>query len=587
MERDESAFLRHEPCPECGSRDNLSRYASGRAYCFGCSYWEPADGDRASSDTPRKPRVFDPIEGTYQSIADSYGIDITTCRALGIKIVQYSVKDLDGDPLPRKACLSFDYHTPNGNLWGQKIRYGLSEAQKAEMGKDKLFSFPHASGKTPLWLMHKWGKGCDTRSLVIFEGEGDAAAYYQFTGGRYPVVSLPTGAKGCEDVLRDHYEWLDRFDKIVLIFDADDTGREWAQRAAGIIPPGKCYIGEVQGHKDARSALLARDGKAIQTAFFNAEKYRPQGIFRVSDLIEEARKPVVQGLPWCFPTLTKYTFGRRFGELYTLGAGNSIGKTDFTTQCISYDALVLGLMTAVIYLEQPPVETLKRLAGKIAGKPFHIPAEDLPEEERYTQAELDEALDRLEASPNLIFAGNFESTAWEDVEKKIRYLAVSEGVKVVYLDNMTALVDETNERASVEGIIKKMALLCQELNIIIMLLCHLATPDGKPHEEGGQVSLRHFKGSRAMGAFPHYAFGLERNTQHSNPELRHYSTLRVVKDRYTGRYNGATLVLRFDHATGQLMETEAPEGLYDDAPRKTGFQPYVSPDPEDPDDLPF
>jgi twinkle protein len=574
-QKDDSPFVRHESCPECGSRNNLARYASGRGFCFGCSHWEPADDARASS-TPRKPRVFDPIEGAYQNITAAYGIDMATCRALGIKIVQWSCKDDDGDPLPRKGCISFDYHNDRGSLWGQKIRYKISE-------EEKTYSFPHADGKPPLWLMHRWGKGSDTRSLVIFEGEGDAAAYYQYTQGKYPVVSLPTGAKGAEDVLRHWYQWLDRFDKIVLIFDGDETGREWAQRAAAILPPGKAHIGEVPGHKDARTALMAGDGRSIQSAFFNAEKFVPQGIFRVSDLVAEARKPVVQGLPWFLETLTKFTFGRRWGELYVLGAGNSIGKTDWTTQSISYDALVLGIMTAVIYLEQPPVETLKRLAGKIAGKPFHIPAEDLPPDQTYTQAELDAALDRLEETPNLIFAGNFESTAWADVEKKIRYLAVSEGVKIVYLDNMTALVDETNERASVEGIIKKMALLCQELGIIIVLLCHLATPDGKPHEEGGQVSLRHFKGSRAMGAFPHYAFGLERNTQHPKPEMRHYTTLRVVKDRYTGRYNGATMCLRFDVPSGQLIESDFPVDDEDNEDRVHGFKPYAPVD----DDVPF
>lgn len=563
-ERDDSAFLRHESCPECGSRNNLARYASGRAHCFGCAYWEPADDAKAQA-APRKPRVFDPIDGEFRPIADAYGIDLPTCKALGIKIVNWACKDPDGEPLPRKACISFDYHNDKGSLWGQKIRYKISE-------DEKTYSFPHADGKPPLWLMHRWGKGSDTRSIVIFEGEGDAAAYYQFTQGKYPVVSLPTGAKGSEDTIRNHYQWLDRFDKIVLVFDGDETGREWAQRAAALLPPGKGFIGEIIGHKDARTALMAGDGRAIQSAFFNAEKFVPQGIFRVKDLIAEARKPVVQGIPWCLPGLTKFTFGRRWGELYTLGAGNSIGKTDLTTQCISYDALVLGIMTAVIYLEQPPVETLKRLAGKIAGRPFHIPAEDLPEAERYTQAELDAALDRLEASPNLIFAGNFESTAWADVEKKIRYLVVSEGVKIVYLDNMTALVDETNERASVEGIIKKMALLCQELGIIIMLLCHLATPDGKPHEEGGQVSLRHFKGSRAMGAFPHYAFGLERNTQHEVPEYRNYSILRCVKDRYTGRYNGATLSLHYDTASGQLVERDLPDDYYGEQEEAGGYR---------------
>lgn len=33
-------FKQHEPCPACGSRDNLARYMSGSAYCFGCGYSE-------------------------------------------------------------------------------------------------------------------------------------------------------------------------------------------------------------------------------------------------------------------------------------------------------------------------------------------------------------------------------------------------------------------------------------------------------------------------------------------------------------------------------------------------------------------
>lgn len=34
-------FLHHEPCPRCGSRDNLARYDDGSAWCFGCSKVEP------------------------------------------------------------------------------------------------------------------------------------------------------------------------------------------------------------------------------------------------------------------------------------------------------------------------------------------------------------------------------------------------------------------------------------------------------------------------------------------------------------------------------------------------------------------
>lgn len=31
-------FLRHEPCPSCGSRDNLGVWSDDHRYCFGCGY---------------------------------------------------------------------------------------------------------------------------------------------------------------------------------------------------------------------------------------------------------------------------------------------------------------------------------------------------------------------------------------------------------------------------------------------------------------------------------------------------------------------------------------------------------------------
>lgn len=39
---DDSIFIQHEPCRNCGSRDNLARYSDGHAFCFGCKFTEPA-----------------------------------------------------------------------------------------------------------------------------------------------------------------------------------------------------------------------------------------------------------------------------------------------------------------------------------------------------------------------------------------------------------------------------------------------------------------------------------------------------------------------------------------------------------------
>ena len=33
-----ATFVAHEPCPRCGSRDNLGRYSDGSGFCFGCHF---------------------------------------------------------------------------------------------------------------------------------------------------------------------------------------------------------------------------------------------------------------------------------------------------------------------------------------------------------------------------------------------------------------------------------------------------------------------------------------------------------------------------------------------------------------------
>lgn len=45
MMKNESYFLRHEPCPNCNSRDNLAVWSDGHKYCFGCGYIENGKGE--------------------------------------------------------------------------------------------------------------------------------------------------------------------------------------------------------------------------------------------------------------------------------------------------------------------------------------------------------------------------------------------------------------------------------------------------------------------------------------------------------------------------------------------------------------
>jgi twinkle protein len=106
----------------------------------------------------------------------------------------------------------------------------------------------------------------------------------------------------------------------------------------------------------------------------------------------------------------------------------------------------------------------------------------------------------------------------------------------------------------------KLGGLVKELNIMgDRRREHLTTPEGKPHEEGGRVTIRHFKGSRAIGFWSHFMFGLERNQQSEDEAERSTTTFRILKDRNTGNSTGQVFYLGYDRDNGRLHETEKPE----------------------------
>lgn len=520
-----------EPCPKCGSRDNLARYADGHAHCFGqsCDHWEKGEGELTDSPSTPRAATFEPVEYEILPIGNR-GLSQETCR-----LWDYGIGD---------NCHVANFRdTVTRQLLGQKIR---------RAGKE--FSIVKAGGtKLPLYGQWLWRN--DRRSLIITEGELDALSVSQAQGNKYPVVSIPNGAQSAVKAIKEAYEWVCEFDKIVLMFDQDEPGREAAEACAEILPVGKTFIADLGDYKDANEALVAGKASAITSAFWNAKPYQPDGIFTLSDIKAEVLAPPEMGRPWFLPSLTKLTYGRRRGEVYYIGAGTGIGKTDWFTQSIAFDVLELGIPTAVIYLEQPPAETGKRICGKVAGRAFHVPAE----EAGWTQEELDETFAKLEATGKLFLGGNFSSASWDQIKARIRYMVHALGIQHLYLDHLTALADPSNERESLEIITKELALLCQELGIIAHVISHLATPDGKPHEEGGRVMLRHFKGSRAIGYWAHFAFGLERNPQDEDAQLAQQTTFRVLKDRYTGRATGKTLCLDYDPNLGRISEGQFAE----------------------------
>lgn len=468
------------------------------------------------------------------------GGDIVSIKTRGLtanttKRWQYLVSKFSG-----QTVQVAQYFDDNGRAVAQKVRFRNKDF--TVLGDRK------ALGKM-LYGLHLWRDG--GKRIIIFEGEIDAMSADQAMNYRWPCVSVPTGAKGARRAIAANLERLNKFDQVVLCFDDDEEGRKGVESCSNLFPPGKLAIAHLP-RKDASDMLQHGEVKPLVDALWEARAYRPDGLVTLADIRDRIMESPTWGAPWFNETINNLTYGRRTGECVGLGAGTGIGKSDLIAEQIAFDIDHLKLPVAAFLLEQTPQESAKIIAGKLADKRFHIP------DSGWTEDELTSTVDRMIEGGRLYLYNHFGAADWEVIRERIRYLAHSEGVKHFYLDHLTALAagDDEGEKEALERIMAEIGGLVKELDIWLLFVSHLATPEGKPHEEGGRVMIRHFKGSRAIGFWSHFMFGLERNQQAEDDEEKRTTTWRILKNRLAGETVGKTVLVRYDPVTGRLREVE-------------------------------
>lgn len=513
------------PCPQCradgGDRtgNHLIYFDNGGMFCNRCGY-------KGKENVIDKLTVKE-IHSLPDPTEEYRGISVDILKSYKIKL-GYSEenRELKFVAYPR---------TRDSKVVGYKVRY-----------LPKTFVCIGDSKNSDFFGRTVAGEG--GKMVVVTEGEDDcmiAFSMFRDKGKNYRIVSLPDGAslKGIENNL----DYLNRFEKVVLCFDQDKPGKELAQSVCDMLPDK--VVSMCLPRKDAMEMHEAGDHASFFSSLYNAQPHKPDGIVTIEDVIAEAIKPPEWGRPWPWPALTKLTYGRRRGELYGFGAGVGCGKTEAFKEIVQQVIHVDNLPAGLFFLEEPAPKTVRTIAGKIANKPFHRP--DL----EFDAGEVEEGIRKL--SGKLFLYNHFGFKDWETIKRKIRYMVLALGVKDIFLDHLTALVAEVDDKnAALNKIMSDMSSLTNALDCSIYYISHLKTPEGKPHEEGGRVKENQFIGSRAIAQWSHYMFGLERDKQQEDVDLRNTVVLRVLKDRQYGTATGETLHLRYYHETGKLIEVD-------------------------------
>jgi twinkle protein len=143
----------------------------------------------------------------------------------------------------------------------------------------------------------------------------------------------------------------------------------------------------------------------------------------------------------------------------------------------------------------------------------------------------------------------------------IRHMAKAYGIKYIMLDHLGsiaagALKAGRNERESLDIIMPQLANVVRDTGVTLFLLSHVNTPEGgKAFEEGGEVSLKNFRGSRSIGQWADGAWALIRNQKDKDVEKRSITDLVILKDRQIGGLAvGQRIQIHFDSITGRLSE---------------------------------
>jgi twinkle protein len=178
------------------------------------------------------------------------------------------------------------------------------------------------------------------------------------------------------------------------------------------------------------------------------------------------------------------------------------------------------------------------------GRFYHLP------DSEYEKEDLKKSIHIL--NDKLFIYDNFGRIDWETIKSKIRSASVSYGIKLFYIDNLTALnAHAEDERRNLDALMEEVASLAKELNIWILLVSHLNPPKkGASHESGGRVEQSQFTGSRAIMRWAQFMLGIERNTTADTSEERSKGIVRCIKDRFSGKATGQTVSFIYDKDTG-------------------------------------
>ena len=215
---------------------------------------------------------------------------------------------------------------------GEHIFTKFRPARKVEKGERK--SWRETNTKPILFGMHL----CEfDKPLCITEGEIDAMSCYE--AGIPNAVSVPSGA---EDFvwLDTCWDWVRRFDKIILFGDNDAAGLEMMKKLSVKLSDKQIYIAEHEG-KDANELLYRKGAASVKAAYDFAKEVPAFGLIDLASVVPLDVKNL-KSVKTSIKELDRKTHGFAYGNVSVWTGKRGEGKSTLLSM-ILLDAIEDGV----------------------------------------------------------------------------------------------------------------------------------------------------------------------------------------------------------------------------------------------------
>ena len=563
-----ASFVKHAPCPGCGSSDNLAIYDDGSYFCFSyCGYKSLSEDikEKYKQENERnrgyvkksaereymeevsknsKPVITDEKN---QEIKSSTSVSGKGFRSLKDECTkQFGVRylyDEHGEVIEQYYPI-----TQEGQLTGYKIR---------EVPKN-FRSIGRTGADCELFGQFKFNRG--GKYILLVEGELCQLSAYQMLaeynknrGSDFEtaVVSPTTGANSYKQIAAQ-YKFFDSFDQIIVCMDADEAGKKAEEKIVKALPRGKVKLMQLR-YKDSNEYLEAGKSKEFIQDFYNAKTYVPVGVLPSSNLydriLEQTEVPKVPFPPFMRKLNDMFVGGMPLGYIFNIAADTGIGKTTYVNEMIYHWVFNSPHLVGIVSMELDAGQYGEVLLSRHISKKLSLIGDTNEKLEFLRSDKIKEKAKELmvkeDGNDRFFLLDNRDGTV-EEIQATIEELVISCGCKVIILDPLQDCLDGlSNEEQAV--FMKWMKGFIKSFGVTFVLINHM-----RKSENSGEMDIM---GSSTIIKSAAANIILKRDKLAEDEVTRNTTTVTVAKNRVCG-LTGPAGAAYYDNQTHTLYDLD-------------------------------